>query len=368
MLTLSSRRHSRAGEKRETYGSVQSRRRPPPPRVHHPPGRQERGAPDPLRHAADLRTGHRAQRSPDTRRHAAHRAAARDGRGGRTALGRRLFVPRPGDRLRLPPHGRLPPPLRPPAGFGHAHRPDAGPFRRGIHPQTGRGQDRQATPRHPLPRLPKTRGEVQLRRRRRILHGRGARAAGNVHAARRGLGDGYGQHHHGGRAGQGFHDDLQRRVRTLHPAVVPHAQPHGSEDLGHRLEPADHRGRRGARRHGTRAAARHDRGGQLHRHGRHEPLGADHPQRVVRKPGHHSRAVRPHGHPLRTARRRHPHSPAGPLQHRDVPRRFDHDHRRRPVAGAHARPAVDLPGGGHAGQRRGADPPENVRKPPLLRR
>ena len=39
-----------------------------------------------------------------------------------------------------------------------------------------------------------------------------------------------------------------------------------------------------------------------------------------------------------------------------------------PWPGAHARPAVDLPGGGHAGQRRGADPPENVRKPPLLRR
>ena len=185
---------------------------------------------------------------------------------------------------------------------------------------------------------------------------------------RRGFGDRHGQYHHGGCDGQGFHDHLQRRMRTLHPATVPDAQPHGRTHLGHRLEPAHHRGCPGAARPRTHAAARHDRGRQLHRSGSHDPFGADDPQRFVREPGHHPRPVRPSGHPLRTARRRHPHSPAGPLQHRDVPRRFDHDHRRRTLAGAHARPAVGIPRGGHPSQRLGADSPEDVRKPPVFRR
>jgi len=33
-------------------------------------------------------------------------------------------------------------------------------------------------------------------------------------------------------------------------------------------------------------------------HGRHEPVGTDDPQRIVREPGHHPGAVRPHGHPF----------------------------------------------------------------------
>jgi len=39
-----------------------------------------------------------------------------------------------------------------------------------------------------------------------------------------------------------------------------------------------------------------------------------------------------------------------------------------PVARVDARPAVDLSGGGHAGQGLGAHPPEDVREPPVLRR
>ena len=66
--------------------------------------------------------------------------------------------------------------------------------------------------------------------------------------------------------------------------------------------------------------------------------------------------------------RRHLHSAAGPLQHRDLHGRFDHDHRRRAVARADTRPALDLPGRSHAGQRGRADPPEDVREPHLLRR
>ena len=76
---------------------------------------------------------------------------------------------------------------------------------------------------------------------------------GVLHAARRGFGDRHGQYHHGGCDGQGFHDHLQRRVRTLHPATVPDAQPHGRTHLGHRLEPAHHRGCPGAARHRTHA-------------------------------------------------------------------------------------------------------------------
>ena len=168
-----------------------------------------------------------------------------------------------------------------------------------------------------------------------------------LHATRRGFGDRHGQYHHGGCDGQGFHDHLQRRMRTLHPATVPDAQPHGRTHLGHRLEPAHHRGCPGAARHRTHAAARHDRGRQLHRSGSHDPFGADDPQRFVREPGHHPRPVRPSGHPLRTARRRHLHSPTGALPHRELHGRLDHDHRRRTLAGAHARPAVGIPRGGH---------------------
>ena len=79
---------------------------------------------------------------------------------------------------------------------------------------------------------------------------------------------------------KGFDDDLQRRLRALPAAAVQDAQPHGRAHLGHRVEPADHRGRRVARRHGAHAAARHDRGGQLHRHGRHEPVGTDRSRNV----------------------------------------------------------------------------------------
>ena len=81
-----------------------------------------------------------------------------------------------------------------------------------------------------------------------------------------------------------------------------------------------------------------------------------------------TRPVRPPGHPLRTARRRHLHSPTGALPHRELHRRLDHDHRRRTLAGPHARPAVGIPRGGHPSQRLGADSPEDVRKPPVFRR
>ena len=245
--------------KKRHHGSIQSRRRPPPPRVNHPAGRQKRGAPDPLCHAPDPRTGHRAQHPPDPRCHAAHRAAPGNGRRSGPSVGRHLFIPRAGDRLRLPAHGRLPPPLRAPARLGDAHRPDVGPLRRGLHSQAGRRQDRTPAPRHPLPRFPEARCEVQLRCRRRFLHGRGPGVEGHLHAPRRGLRNGHGQHHHGRRAGPGHDHNLQRRLRTLRAAALPHAQPHGRPHLGHRLEPADHRGRRVARRHGPHAAARHDR-------------------------------------------------------------------------------------------------------------
>ena len=142
LLTLSMVRTPPRPAKKRHHGSIQSRRRPPPPRVNHPAGRQERGAPDPLCHAPDPRTGHRAQHPPDPRCHAAHRAAPGNGRRSGPSVGRHLFVPRAGDRLRLPAHGRLPPPLRAPARLGDAHRPDVGPLRRGLHPQAGRRQDR----------------------------------------------------------------------------------------------------------------------------------------------------------------------------------------------------------------------------------
>ncbi len=46
--------------------------------------------------------------------------------------------------------------------------------------------------------------------------------------------------------------------------------------------------------HGTEhAAARHDRGRQLHRSGSHDPFGADDPQRFVREPRHHPRPSSP---------------------------------------------------------------------------
>ena len=247
------------------------------------------------------RTGHGAQHSPDPRRHAAHRTAAAHGRRGRTTRGGYIQFLRPRNRFRLPPHGGLPATLHAPARLGDAHRPHAGALRRGLHTQTRRRQNRPAEAGYPLPRVPEAGCEVRFRHRRRIFHGRRPRVERNLHAAGRSIGDRYGQHRDGRRDGQGLHDDLQRRLRALPATAVQDAQPHGRTHLGHRLEPADHRGRRVARRHGAHAAARHDRGGQLHRHGRHEPVGTDDPQRIVREPGHHPGAVRPHGHPFRAA-------------------------------------------------------------------
>lgn len=47
-----------------------------------------------------------------------------------------------------------------------------------------RRQNRTPAPRHPLPGIPEARREVQFRRRRRLLHGRGRRVARHLHAAR----------------------------------------------------------------------------------------------------------------------------------------------------------------------------------------
>ena len=157
-------------------------------------------------------------------------------------------------------------------------------------------------------------------------------------------------------------------MRTLPATTLQDAEPHGSPDFGHRVESADYRGGRSARRHGTYATARHDRSGQFHRHGGDDPLGVDHQERVLRQSGHHSGAIRTDGHPVRATGRRYLHSGTGTLPHRNVHRRIDHDHRRCAVAWIDARPSVDFLGSGDAGERLGADSSEDVRKPSVLRR
>ena len=125
-------------------------------------GGQERSVADPLRHAADAPAGRRAQRAPDSGRHAAHRSAAGDGGRGGAAGGRHLCVLRPRDRPRLPADRGLPPPLRTAARLGHAHRAAAGALRRGVRPQAGRRQNRAAAAGLPFHRFPETGSQVRF--------------------------------------------------------------------------------------------------------------------------------------------------------------------------------------------------------------
>lgn len=56
-----------------------------------------------------------------------------------------------------------------------------------------------------------------------------------------------------------------------------------------------------------------------------------------------------------------------PLRNREFHRRLDHEHSRRSLARVDARPAVGLSGRCDAGQRVGADSPEDVRESPVFR-
>ena len=88
----------------------------------------------------------------------------------------------------------------------------------------------------------------------------------------------------------------------------------GATHFGHRVEPADHRRRRSARTaRSTRLLPDMIEVGSFIGMAAMNQSELTHQGRVVREPGHHPGAVRPHGHPLRTAGRRHPYSPAGPL-------------------------------------------------------
>ena len=209
---------------------------------------------------------------------------AMGGRGG-AAGGRHLCVLRPRDRPRLPADRGLPPPLRTAARLGHAHRAAAGTLRRG-----GTSPSRAATKSGggdwtPISSVSRNWEPSSISTPPRSSSRSTARVARLLHAARRGVGDGYGQHRHGRRHGQGDDDDLQRCLRALRAAVVPDAQPHGRTHIGYRFEPAYDRRGRGARRDGTHAAARHDRGGVVHRHGGHDAVGVAHQGRFVRRSG-----------------------------------------------------------------------------------
>ena len=92
---------------------------------------------------------------------------------------------------------------------------DAGAFRRGLHAQAGRRQDRPPQARHPLHRLSEAGRHARFRHcRAALLRSPTARSCkGCYMLLDEAFGDRHGQHHHGGRDGQGF-----RRPSTTPPA------------------------------------------------------------------------------------------------------------------------------------------------------
>ena len=220
----------------------QSRRRTSSPRSDHAPGRQERSPANTLRHAADPSAGRRGTFPGFSMSCSSSNCCGAWASSSNNS--RRMPMPSCARRHRLPnTSSRTTTASAAPAcGFGHADRPDAGALRRGYIPKPGGDKigrrrlgtissDSRNSARNSTSTLPTSSSWSR------------AGSCGNLHAAGRSLGDGYGQHHHGRRDGPGIHDDLQRRVRTLHPAAVQDAQPHGRPHLGHRLEPAHDRGR-----------------------------------------------------------------------------------------------------------------------------
>ena len=142
------------------------------------------------------------------------------------------------------------------------------------------------------------------------LRNQGRQTHRQLHAARRGVGDGYGQHPHGCRHGRGD-------TTIYNAACEPYLQQLSKmlNRMGARIEGIGSNlltihgvsSLKGVRAHHS---ARYDRGGQFHRHGCHDPVGHHHQKRVVQRPGHYPRQLPPDGYHRRAKRRRTSTSPS----------------------------------------------------------